>query len=250
MKSFLKGLCLVLALMGTTGIVVAKDSVTTPINKAEFANKVVNLNKADANTLRYYLKGIGEVKADAIIQFRKNNGKFSSVNDLLKVPGIGEATFKGLKKNVSTSKGETTAPKLPVSGTASKSKSSNSSSKTSKSADKEDSKKTSKTAKKDDDSKSKSKADKDNSSDTKKAKAGKKSTSKTDAKKTAKSKTDKKAKKSSTKAAKCDPKKDKACKPKATKKKATAKKTKAKTKPKAKKATSKSKAKKKKKETK
>ena len=226
MKSFFKILCLVLALTSTAGIAVAKDTAATPINKAEFANKVVNLNKADANTLRYYLKGIGEVKAEAIIQYRKDNGKFSSAADLLKVSGIGEATFKGLKKNVSTSRGETSAPKLPTAGAVAKSKA-NSSKKSSKKSppllDKADEKKEAakgKTAKKDDTSNSKTKAKKAKSEDDA-------------AKKKAKSK------KTSSKAAKCDPKKDKACKSKASKKKSTAKTKKRTSKPKTKKKTAK-----------
>ena len=245
MKSFLKGLCLLLALMSTTGTVVAKDSATAPVKKTELSDKVVNLNKADANTLRYYLKGIGEVKADAIIQFRKDNGKFSSIDDLLKVPGIGAATFKGLKKNVSTSRGESTAPKLPVSGTASKAKktsSSTSSKKTSSLLDKSSDKDAGKSeSESESESESKTKKPSDDKSSatktTKKVKADNKTANKTDTKKTAKAETAKQSK-----TAKCDPKKDKGCKAKkVTKKKASTKKAKTKSK----KTTSKSKTKKK-----
>lgn len=212
MKSLFRGLCLVLALMSTTGIVVAKDTTTaTAVNKSEFADKVVNLNKADANTLRYYLKGIGEVKANAIIQYRKDNGKFSSIDDLLKVSGIGEATFKGLKKNVSTSRGETTAPKqLPTSGKAAKSKSAT--------------KKSSLLDKSDGDGKpAKSKA-KDNKStlkaDAKKdKKAAKDDTSKLKPAKTKKSTDSQSKANKKSKTAACDPAKDKDCKTKASKKK-------------------------------
>lgn len=217
MKSFLKGLCLILALMSTTGLVVAKESVATQVDKSEFANKVVNLNKADANTLRYYLKGIGEVKADAIIQYRKENGKFSDVKDLLKVPGIGKATLDGLKKNVSTSRGETTAPKLATSGKKSTRKTS--SSKTDKKSSLLD---------QSEDKSSDSKSSKKSASGKAKLKADEK---KSDAK-PEETKSSKKAKKS----AKCDPAKDKDCKAKISKKASKEKKS-----TKSKKTTSKSK---------
>lgn len=71
--------------------------------------EIVNLNKADASAFQANLKGIGAVKAKAIVDFRKDNGAFKSIDDLKKVPGIGEATFKKIKSDLSLSKGVTTA---------------------------------------------------------------------------------------------------------------------------------------------
>ncbi|HIQ07129.1 MAG TPA: helix-hairpin-helix domain-containing protein [Thiotrichaceae bacterium] len=108
----------------------AKKSVKSGMmgtNKAkEFKNITVNINKADSATLSHYLVGIGERRAKDIVSFRKKNGKFKSIEDLLKVPGIGDAIFAGLKKNVSLIKGETSAPAKPA-----KSKTSSTSSKSS-----------------------------------------------------------------------------------------------------------------------
>ena len=59
----------------------------TPINK-------VNLNTADAATLQRELTGIGEVKAQAIVAYRDEHGAFASVDELLEVKGIGEATLE------------------------------------------------------------------------------------------------------------------------------------------------------------
>ena len=62
MKSFLTALCLVLAVMGTSGTVLAKDSdnkTTAKSSQVDKSKALVNINKADANTLIYYLKGIG-----------------------------------------------------------------------------------------------------------------------------------------------------------------------------------------------
>ncbi len=65
-----------------------------------FAGKV-DINKADVATLTGNLKGIGPVKAKAIIDYRKKNGSFKSLDDLLKVPGIGEAIIKKNRSNLS-----------------------------------------------------------------------------------------------------------------------------------------------------
>jgi competence protein ComEA len=49
----------------------------------------IDINHADIETLSL-LKGIGVKKAEAIIKYRDENGKFMSVEDLLNVSGIGE----------------------------------------------------------------------------------------------------------------------------------------------------------------
>ena len=63
---------------------VQQMSAATPSGK-------VDLNKADASTLRSELSGIGEAKAQAIVAYRESNGAFSSVDELLEVQGIGKA---------------------------------------------------------------------------------------------------------------------------------------------------------------
>jgi competence protein ComEA len=53
----------------------------------------ININTASAAELMN-LKGIGEKKAKAIIEFRKTNGHFKQPEDLIKVPGIGPKTLE------------------------------------------------------------------------------------------------------------------------------------------------------------
>ena len=56
----------------------------------------VNINTATVEELKA-LPGIGPAKAQAIVDYRKENGHFKSVEDLKKVKGIGEGIFGKLK---------------------------------------------------------------------------------------------------------------------------------------------------------
>lgn len=59
----------------------------------------ININTADKEEL-ISLNGIGEVKAYAIIRYRKENGLFKSIEDIKNVNGIGEATFQKIKDRI------------------------------------------------------------------------------------------------------------------------------------------------------
>lgn len=60
----------------------------------------VNINSADAQTISESLKGIGQKKAQAIVQYRKENGNFKSVGDLASVSGIGLKTVEINKADI------------------------------------------------------------------------------------------------------------------------------------------------------
>lgn len=57
---------------------------------------LVNINTADLDTL-VLLPGIGPSKAQAIIQYREQNGLFMRIEDIQKVKGIGPSTFDSIK---------------------------------------------------------------------------------------------------------------------------------------------------------
>ena len=61
----------------------------------------VNLNTADVSALDT-LPRIGEAMAQRIVDWREANGRFSSVDDLLAVAGIGQKTLDGLRDLVTT----------------------------------------------------------------------------------------------------------------------------------------------------
>lgn len=60
----------------------------------------VDINKASQAELES-VKGIGPKKAQAIIEYRKKNGEFKSVDDLDKVPGFGRKSVDLVKKDIS-----------------------------------------------------------------------------------------------------------------------------------------------------
>lgn len=57
---------------------------------------LININTAGVNQF-VKLPRVGEKVAQRIIDFRKKNGKFKRIQDLMKVKGIGEKTFNRLK---------------------------------------------------------------------------------------------------------------------------------------------------------
>jgi competence protein ComEA len=69
----------------------------------------VNINTATKEELTT-LQGIGEKRAQDIIDYRTKNGPFKSVDDLEKVPGIGPGTMKQLRSQISVT-GKTTIDK-------------------------------------------------------------------------------------------------------------------------------------------
>lgn len=69
----------------------------------------VNINTADQTELET-LPGIGESKAVAIIQYRTDNGPFTSVDDLDNVSGIGASTLANLRDLVTVGGAAAAAP--------------------------------------------------------------------------------------------------------------------------------------------
>ena len=68
----------------------------TPKVGEEEQPQKVNLNQAEAWLLQA-LPGIGEIRAQAIIDYRHQNGRFKNINELIKVEGIGSATYEKIK---------------------------------------------------------------------------------------------------------------------------------------------------------
>ena len=63
------------------------------------ASKTVNINRANQTELET-LSGIGPSTALKIIEYRKEHGNFKKIEDLMNVPGIGQAKFDAIKNNI------------------------------------------------------------------------------------------------------------------------------------------------------
>ena len=89
-------------------VIIQKEIINTCINNGESIiitgediniinpNEIVNINTATKEEL-ITLNGIGEAKANAIIEYRNNNGLFTSIDDLLKVSGISQTIYDKIK---------------------------------------------------------------------------------------------------------------------------------------------------------
>lgn len=80
-------------------IIVDKKEETTGDNEGNDKNQKININQADKTELMK-LKGIGESKAEAIIDYRNKYGYFTKLEDLLKVKGISEKILNAIKDQV------------------------------------------------------------------------------------------------------------------------------------------------------
>lgn len=76
-------------------IIVESTNVSQGITK----DGIININKASLSELQE-ITGIGEVKAQSIIDYREKNGGFKSIEDIKNVDGIGSKTFEKIKEKI------------------------------------------------------------------------------------------------------------------------------------------------------
>lgn len=79
------------------GAVIAPTMETQDEEKEE--EIMVNINTDKAYELML-LEGIGEKTAEKIIEYRKENGDFEVIEDLMKVNGIGKKKFEKMKDHI------------------------------------------------------------------------------------------------------------------------------------------------------
>jgi len=72
---------------------------STSLEVSNTINNKVNINTANENELES-LTGIGEATAKKIIDYRNENGKFSRIEDIKNVKGIGENKFEDIKDSI------------------------------------------------------------------------------------------------------------------------------------------------------
>lgn len=73
---------------------------------------LVDLNTATLSELKS-LPGIGETKAQAILDYRAQHGAFRYIEDITRVSGIGQSTFENLKDYITVSAAPSTQQEVP-----------------------------------------------------------------------------------------------------------------------------------------
>ncbi|AAP95575.1 transporter [[Haemophilus] ducreyi] len=109
--NILKKLAFILFICTLSGNLLAKDTtavrqavveknsavkIPTDTNSTTMAHKaqLVNINTASAAEIQEKLTGIGEKKAQAIVDYRTKNGNFTHIDQITAVSGIGKATLE------------------------------------------------------------------------------------------------------------------------------------------------------------
>ena len=72
------------------------SSSSSSSSSSDDGTDLVNINTADADELDT-LPGVGPATAEAIIEDREANGPFTSIEDIMRVSGIGEAKFADMQ---------------------------------------------------------------------------------------------------------------------------------------------------------
>ena len=75
------------------------SSMIVSSNDANSDITYVNINTASKEEL-VKLNGIGESKANAIVEYRNKNGNFTNIEDIQNVDGIGKALYEKIKDNI------------------------------------------------------------------------------------------------------------------------------------------------------
>ena len=75
-----------------------QDVTSNVVSQGKEASKI-NINTASEQEL-ITLPGIGSAKASKIIDYRRANGNFKKIEDIMKIPGIKEGLFNKISENI------------------------------------------------------------------------------------------------------------------------------------------------------
>ncbi len=82
----------------TSSVYAAEKS--SKLDKYEGIEITVNINQAGADELATLLKGVGQSKAQSIVDYRDENGMFETVEELANVKGIGMSTVNKNRERI------------------------------------------------------------------------------------------------------------------------------------------------------
>lgn len=73
-----------------------KEEAASGSYRQDEGSGLININTAGVSELTT-LPGIGQSRAESIIDYRENNGKFKNIEDIMNISGIKEAAFSKIK---------------------------------------------------------------------------------------------------------------------------------------------------------
>lgn len=82
-------------IVNTSKNINTKTTITTTTEK--IINYPININSCSLEEL-LTIKGLGDIKAKKIIEYREDNGLFKSIEDIKNINGIGDALFNKIKE--------------------------------------------------------------------------------------------------------------------------------------------------------
>jgi competence protein ComEA len=85
-----------LLLLSSSLQVFAADKTVQPMTTSVEMTEKININQATSEQLAT-IKGLGQKKAQAIVDYRQENGAFISFEQLVDVKGIGPGTLKKIQ---------------------------------------------------------------------------------------------------------------------------------------------------------
>lgn len=87
-------------LQQTTPVAQESQQISAVEKSSNFVGSMLNINTATASEIQKALLGIGAKKAEAIVEYREKHGKFTAVEQLLEVQGIGKATLEKNRERI------------------------------------------------------------------------------------------------------------------------------------------------------
>ena len=99
MKKMFSCLAIMLSLLFVAPWMLVANAATAQASTAQAVTAMVNINTASAKGLQT-LPGIGSVTAQRIIDYRTAKGPFATLDDLLKVKGLGQNTLQKISDRI------------------------------------------------------------------------------------------------------------------------------------------------------
>jgi len=80
----------------TSNADLSQIKLNIPETGKEYEPQKIDINRAEVWLLKA-LPGISDVRAEAIVSYRGQNGPFRNINELIKAEGIGPTTYENIK---------------------------------------------------------------------------------------------------------------------------------------------------------